>query len=169
MKKKILLIVLLSILIFTGCQSKDNNKIETKTEERTMEYLLDRYVEAYSKADMDAVKDMFPPYYIEYSKNFLNKEFLEKRIEEAKQVYGDDYKITYEVGESTKLTDEELERTNNIMKNEYDAKEDASECYKYEVKIKFKGSLYEDPDSAYSFMGYCKYNDKWYIVSINQL
>lgn len=159
MKKKILLCltILLAMIMIVGCGKS--------SKERTIEYLLDRYIDAYSNADMDAVKDIFPPFYIDYSKDVLTKEKIEKDIKEAKEYYGDDYKITYKVGNKTKMTDEELEKLNDNMINTYNAKEKATECYKYEVSIMFKESKKEDPESM-TTMGYCKYDNLWYIVSI---
>ncbi len=161
MKNKIIfgLLVIVSIFAISGCSSKDTSK------ERTIEYLLDRYVDIYSKADMSAIEDMFPPFYVEYSKDYITKEKLEKDRNKAKEVYGDDFEVTYKVGNSVKMTDDELEKLNNDMINNYNAKEKATECYKYEVSIIFKGSKKEDPD-AMTTMGYCKYNDTWYLVKV---
>ena len=158
MKKKIIfgVVVMLITITTVGCAKK----------ERTMEYLLDRYVEAYTKASIDAVQDMFPPFYIEYSKDYLTKEKLEKNIKEAKETYGDDYTITYKIGDSTKLTDEELDKLNQNMASTYKSKDNAKECHKYKVSMMFKGSKKEDPIN-YSTIGYCNYDGTWYIVRIN--
>ena len=156
MKKKLIICIFVLLFIVVGCSKK----------ERTMEYLLDRYVEAFSKASMDAVKDMFPPFYIEYSKNSLNKEKLESQVKQAKELYGDDLTITYKIGENTKLNDEELKKVNEEMAKTYGAKEDASECYSYKISVMFKGSKKEDP-LTYNSMGYCNYNGTWYLVRID--
>ena len=130
-----------------------------------MEYLLDRYVEAYTKANLEAAEDMFPPFYIEYSKGNLTQEYLEKGRDEAKEKYGDDFTITYKIEKTTKLTDEELDKLNEKMEKYYKAKEKASECYKEEINLTFKGSKKEDSNSV-STMGYCNYNGMWYIVGL---
>ena len=57
----------------------------------TIEYLLDDYVEAYTNADIEKVKDMFPPFYIEYAKNSLTEESLQNSLKAAKEEYGDDF------------------------------------------------------------------------------
>ena len=130
MKKKSILFIIISLLVI-GCSKK----------ERTIEYLLDRYIEAYTKASIDAINDMFPPFYIEYSKDYMTKEKLEEEIKEAKEIYGEDFTITYKVGDKTKLNDDELKKLNEKMADIYNAKEEAQECYKYETSLMFKGIL----------------------------
>jgi hypothetical protein len=46
----------------------------------------------------------------------------------------------------------------------FDADVEASECYKYEWTITFKGSKNTDIDSIDS-LRYCNYDGTWYIVS----
>ena len=116
------------------------------------------------EADADIAKDIFPPFYVEYAGEYLTDERFETSLEGAKSQYGDDFKITYEITKTTKLTDEELEEVNNNMKERYDSKQNASECYKYEGTITFKGSKDEDTDPI-STMGYCKYDGSWYLIS----
>ena len=153
MKKRLLFLVIL-LFIVVGC-----------SKERTMEYLVSRYVEAYTKADMVAAKEIFPPFYLEYSKDILTKERLESEIDLAKKTYGDDFTITYKIKGNTKLTEEELANHNERMTNTYGAKENATECYRYEVNSKISGSIKEENDRM-TTMGYCKYNGTWYIVEI---
>lgn len=163
MKKGFLIVALFIMVVFvTACGgSKLDNK---KT--RTVEDLLDGYVKSVTKADAEIAKKLFPSFYVEYAKNSLTKENLEKNLERAKESYGDDFNITYEITKTTKMTEEELKEVNDKMKEYYDAKEEASECYKYEGTITFKGSKFEDPDPI-STMGYCNYGGEWYLVSIN--
>ena len=163
MKKGLLLVVLFVVAAFaTACGgSKLDNK---KT--RTIEDLLDGYVKSVIKADADTAKKIFPPFYVEYAKNSLTKENLDKSLERAKEEYGDDFNITYEITKTTKMTEEEVKEVNDKMKEYYNADQDASECYKYEGTITFKGSKFEDTDPI-STMGYCSYDGEWYLVSIS--
>lgn len=159
MKKGLLLVTLLVMVVFvTACGSKYGSKSS-----RTVENLLDEYVDAYTKADVDLAKDIFPPFYVEYAKDMLTKERLEQSLASAKEEYGDDFHITYEITDKTKFTADELDTLNNKMANYYNAKVKASECYKLKGTITFKGSKFEDPDPIDS-MAYCKYDDGWYLV-----
>ena len=160
MKKGLLIVSLFFVIaLMTAC---GGSKLSNKSS-RTIEDLLDGYIIAYTKADVDVAKDIFPPYYVEYAKDRLTKEKLEKSLESAKTRYGDDFNIEYKITETTKLTDEELEELNNKIKNNFNADVDAKECYVYDGTITFKGSNREDKDSLKS-IAYCSYNGSWYLV-----
>ncbi len=154
----LLLVVLIGVVFITGCGS-ESSKDKSK---RTVEDLLDMYVEAYVNADAKLVQEIFPPFYIEYAKDMLTTEKLEQNLKSAKEEYGDDFNITYEVTNNTKCTDEELETVNKAMATYYKAKENASECYRIEGSITFKGSKRVDPDPL--SMAYCNYDGSWYLV-----
>jgi hypothetical protein len=49
------------------------------------------------------------------------------------------------------------------MTDYYKSDKDATECYKYEGKITFKGSKKSD-ELSISTIAYCKYEGEWYIV-----
>ena len=160
MKKGLLLAVLLVAVVFvTACGSNSSKS------SRSLEDLLDQYVEAYTKADVKLAKDLFPSYYIDYveERGLLTKDQLEASLENAKEEYGDDFHITYEINGKTKMTSEELDELNEKMASRYEAKEKASECYTIDGTITFAGSKYEDPDPL-SSMAYCKYSDGWFLV-----
>ena len=151
-------VIVLLILLLTGGSSGLSDK-----KNRTVYDLMDGYVRAYVKADADAANSIFPDYY--YDRNGkITAERLESALKNAKERYGDDFNITYEITKTTKLTDEELKTQNNNVKSMFEKANDASECYKYEGSITFKGSKFTDTDPI-STMLYCKYSDEWYIIS----
>ena len=161
MKKGLLLAILFVTVIFvTACGSGKSKST------RTIEDLMDQYIEAYTKPDVKLAKDLFPPFYVKYveERNALTQEILEQALEHAKEEYGDDFRITYEITSKTKMTAEELEELNNQMASRYNAEEKASECYKYTGSITFTGSKFEDPDPI-DPMKYCNYNGSWYMLS----
>ena len=159
MKKGFLLVVLLLVTTFvTACGGGLSNRSS-----RTVEDLLDGYIKAYTKADVDTAKEIFPPFYVEYAKDRLTKETLEKSLETAKKRFGDDFNIVYNITKEVKMTDEELDELNEDMEYYYKATTKASECYTYEGTITFRGSEYEDEDSL-STMAYCNYDGAWYLV-----
>ena len=73
------------------------------------------------------------------------------------------YTYVNKITKKTKMTDEELKEINDKMATRYNAKEEASECYKFEGTITFTGSKFEDPDPI-STMKYCNYNGAWYLI-----
>lgn len=159
MKKKVLFILLSIGMLFmlSGCFS---NK------EKSYKDLLDLYIEAYSEPSIEKTAQVFPPFYMDFSKEFMTQEYLEKALEEEKKTYGDDLKLSYELTnkEGTKLSDEELGKLNETMARTYKSTVNASECYKYEGKMYMKGSLSENNFSL-SIFKYCKYDKDWYLVN----
>lgn len=155
MKKKLMLCSLVLVGLFTlvGCGGKD----------RTYKELFDQYVKAYTTADVELAKDLFPPFYVEYAKSILTQEHLDNSLKNAKDLYGDDFTIVYEISKDTKLTDDELKTVNEKYKSTFNTDEEASECYKFEGTMTFKGEKRSDADSIANW-GYCKYN-KWYLVN----
>ncbi len=158
MKKKFVfgLLVLIALFTITGCGI---------LKVRTIDYLLKGYIRAYTKADLKATKDIFPPFYLEYNKKDLNQEYMDKTLKNAIEKYGDDFNITYKITKTTKMTKEELDKHNEKVAKNYKTDAKATECYKYEGTITFKGSKKEDPLKM-STMGYCKYNGTWYLIRI---
>lgn len=147
-------IFIIILLLITGC---------TFGNKRTFNYLMDEYVKGYMEADSKLVKDVFPQYYVEYAKSILSKKYLKNELEKNKKKYGDDFKITYEITKSSKMNDEELESLNKQMETFFNVVDKATECYKFEGTILYKGSKKEEKNSM-STIGYCKYDNVWYLV-----
>lgn len=157
MKKKIIICLLVVLFTLTGCKLSFG---------RTYENLLKDYTNAYSKGDLKTIQKIFPPYYVEFSKDIVTQEYLDKQVNTLKSTFGDDFKITYEITGKTKLTNDELKTLNEKMAKYYNAKDNATECYKYEGDLIIKGSKNESKSSL-SSIGYCKYKNTWYIVAIS--
>ena len=166
MKKSYFLILLLLVAFVTACGSSSNSKSGVDNKKtRTIEDLMDAYVIAYTKADIDAAKKIFPKYYNERYKDQLTKERLEESLSKAKNSYGDDFNITYEIKSKTKMTDDELNAFNTSIATRFNTSEKASECYKLDGTITFTGSKFTDPDPL-SSAAYCKYDGEWYLASV---
>jgi len=165
MRKKLFILLLISLFTITACGKKEEEKEEkkeTNTIEKSYKRILDTFIESYTKPDESLVSDIFPPFYLKYAEGMFTQEKLEEILVKEKEIYGEDFTITYELGENTKLTDEELEKVNKEMATKFNSKDNATECYRNNGKITYKGSKEEDTDPLTSYL-YCKY-DKWYIV-----
>ena len=155
MKKKIFISLLVIVLFsITGCG--------LFKEKRTIDYLMKGYVKAYVKADLEATKDIFPKFYLDYNKKYVTQESLDKELANAKERYGDDFNITYKVDKEVKFTDEELKNFNKKMKDYYKA-EATKECYKYEGNVTLKGSKKTDSLSM-GTIARCNYDGTWYLL-----
>lgn len=164
MKKKlyILFILLLGTLFVTACNEKAAYENQST---RTIEDLLEEYVESVTKADVDLAKDIYAPFYVEIVKSTMTKEKYEEKLKKYKELYGEDFNITYEVKDKVKYTGEELVEFNERMAIRYNSKDKATECYKIDGTITVKGSIKEESDTLEK-IAYCKYNDSWFIVGI---
>ena len=153
MKKFFLgIIVILCLFVMTGCKEK-----------RDIDFLMSSYAKAYTKADLETAKDIFPKFYLKYQEKNVNQESLDKELKAAKERYGDDFNITYKVEKEIKLTDEELKTLNEKLKKNYKTEDEAEECYKYEGTITLKGSKKAD-ELSLDTIGRCKYDGVWYLV-----
>ena len=151
------------LFMLSGCFL---DKVDILNKGKSYKELLNLYIEAYSEPSLEKTAEVFPPFYMEFSKDFMTQEYLEDLLAKEKQTYGDDLKLSYELTneEGTKLTDEELEKLNDKMASYYKSTEKASECYKYEGKMYMKGSITENSFSL-SVLKYCKYGNDWYLVN----
>lgn len=165
MKKKLLINIFLIILVLfvTGCTKAEKEDSKTEKESRTMNYLMKKYVNIFNKADLKAAKDIFPDYYLEYSKDTMTQEILNQNKENNIKKYGDDFKVSYSILKETKLSEDELLELNNNIKETYNTDEMADECYKYQGTIVFDGKLYDEVKSLGTIIR-CKYNNKFYII-----
>ena len=161
MKKVLLLLVVCVAFLATACGSSEGGSSNKSS--RTVENLLDSYIKGITTPDVEIIKDIFPPFYIKFAESNLTKENLQASLDLAKEEYGDDLKVTYNITKTIKLTEEELKEVNETMKTYYNADTEATECYKYEGTITFKGSKSEDSDPI-SNMGYCKFDGSWYLI-----
>lgn len=161
MKRKLICsLTIISLFMITAC----GKKVEMK-EERKVEDLLNDFIKSYINADVELSKKVFPPFYIEYTKKNLDKDYLPKALENDKMKLGEDFKVTYEITSKEKMNDEELKKLDSHAAKEYQTNKKAEECYKLEGTMKFKGSKGEITDRLSTF-NYCKYDGTWYIVRI---
>lgn len=149
MKKGFLLVfvVFFSFLI-VACGSNSKN-------ERTEEQLLDDYVDAFTNQKYNKLKDIFIDFWLE---NYT-EEIFNEAIQNIKNTYGDDYKISYKIESKNKISQDELAELNKIIKDYYNY--EVSECYSLKVKLTYKGSLLTKDES--DEFDYCKLNNKWYL------
>ena len=153
--KKILsiLCVLLITITLTGCSAISTSG----SEERSTEKLLDLYVEAYVKNDLELLRKVLPDFYIKEMN--ITQERMTTMYERNKKEFGDDFTVTYKINSKEKVSNEDLSKLNDNLK-EYNVK--ATECYKVNTTFTFSGSKFTDPDTYP--IGYCKINGKWYII-----
>ena len=159
MKKRVLVVLLVAIAFLTACGSGK----EADKSTRTFDDLMNAYISGFTKANIKEINSIYAPYYLKKFEDSMTQDSLDEALKDSKEEYGDDFNITYEVTKTTKLTEEELKEFNDAVKKYFETEDEASECYKYEGTITFKGSKRVDDDSL-SYVGYCNYNGSWYLV-----
>ena len=124
---------------------------------------MDGYIKAYTEANLEAEKDIFPEFYLKANEKYINQEALTKEKETAEEKIGKNFTITYKIDKETIMTDEELKEFNKKTKEKIENAIDATECYTYEGSVEFKGSK-DKISSDFSTVARCKYDGKWYII-----
>ena len=163
MKKSILFLLLVSVFFVTACGSSDSKSNLNNKKTRTIEDLMDGYVRTFVELDYESGNLLYPQFYYDRVGKFT-KEKLEEMMENTKESYGDNFNIKYNITKTIKMTEEELKKQNEVIQSRFETEMEASECYKYEGTITFKGSEFEDTDPIDSLV-YCKYDGEWYLSS----
>ncbi len=94
------------------------------------------------------------------------EEQYEGVLDEQKDKYGDNYKISYDIKEKEKLSNKELSDIRDGLKANYNVpKKSVKKGYELKVKVVKKGS--EDKDTNTQKLMVVKIDGDWYIVSAN--
>lgn len=135
------------------------------------EKLVKEYCKAIEENDGEKLLSLIPDDYIEAALedgDFENEEELAGEMEDqmkeawgkAKDTYGDDINFSCEIVESTKDEDR-MKKRNMEMEEEYNLKEEISEYYKLELKIKMEGD--KGSGSTTNNIGVMKIDGNWYL------
>ena len=144
MKKGLLLIILLSVFFISACDSTNKE-----------EELLNHYVEAFTKGDLNELKKALPNVWIE---NY-NQDALDSSVRSFKSLYGDDYTITYEIKSKEKLDSSDYKEMQDLIKSYYDV--DMTDCHSMNVMFVYSGS--KKTEKQEMNINYCKFDGKWYL------
>jgi len=156
MKKYKILTIIICLMItlsLTACNSPSKKK------ERSPEELLDLYVEAMEKGKYENVEKVVPKFYLDA--NNFSRESFDKGLKAARDEFGDDIKVTYEIKEKRKMDDSEIKKANEYL-SQFDNYKEVTECYELDGTITYSSSKFTDPDPL--GMSYCKIEGQWYLI-----
>ncbi len=154
----VIVIILLVSLIGGGGNSK-------------AEKLLKKEAKAIINEDVEAYMDLQPEYMIEYYKDYYGKKDYEEAFEDdiddtldyIEDEVGKDVKISYNVLDSRKMTEDELEDIEDNIKDWYDEKVEVKTGYYGVYEVTCKGK--KDEIQQYGTFKIAKIDGKWCIYS----
>ena len=155
--KKILLTILLIIFV-TGC----SNNLQAPVNDRVLESLMNRYVDAFKKADYNKMQNVMPSFVFVSNITQFSKEVFDQKIKELRETYGDNYNISYVINNRQHLNSDELSKLNELIQNSFKTNELATDCYYLDGTINFSNSNKKSDESLNSY--YCEYNNTWYLI-----
>ena len=165
MKKFIafMLLVALMLTAFVGCSDSDGKGGGSSSPDAAVKnYVMIIYGQ--DKPSKSEVKALYPDEMWEARGGFDYEEMIEDRaetVEERKEEYGNDYKVSCEILNKEKMDKDMLEEGREAFEEQGMDGKKLTEGYTVEYEITIKGSEGEDSllQSATAF----KYNGKWYV------
>ena len=155
----VLTVLVMSICMLTGCGKKEN-KEQTPDYEEPIKNFIEGMVEANSEKFLNA----FPEFLSKYMKQSFTNEDLSEILEDAKEEYGEDLKMTYKVVDKKELSEEELKQMQEDLKENYGQESSVSAGYNLNVEINTKGSKKEETDKD-EYTVY-KIDEKWCMIEL---
>ena len=155
--KKVLLTILL-IIIVTGC----SNNLQAPVNDRVLESLMNRYVDAFKKADYKKMQDVMPSFVFISNVTQFSQEVFDRDMKELRETYGDNYNISYVINKRQHLNSDELSKLNELIQNSFKTNETASDCYYLDITMNYSGTKNTQKESLSSY--YCEYNNTWYLI-----
>ena len=158
MKKKLLVIILLSLVLFVGCgKKKDDEKAETHKEVEAYKEVAISYLDATIKRDGEKVCKLMVPVVIEEE-----YESLDSCIKAGNNVFkAANGNLTYKIVSEKKLTGEDYEEWVGSAADYYGGigKNNTSEVVKYEAEI-----YLNDESLITVYFNVINYNNEWLVV-----
>ena len=161
---KLLAILLLLVLILSGCGTKkEENKIKDEvTIDVDYEFPIVNWINGIKYGNLEQYKKAFPEFYLE-EKDIDEKE-MEKMAEALEDTYGRNIKIKYEIIKEDNISKDDLEKVREYIEKVYDEKNiKISEGKEIKLSITIKGDVDTDVNS-YEISLY-KINGEWKMLN----
>lgn len=157
-------ILVMIMYMFTGCQNgeKTSNKKDEKAIESSYEEPVKNLIEGLSEGNSEKFLKAFPSYISDYMKAIFTDEYLKSTLEKAKEDYGENIQMTYELKNKEEISEGELNRIKQDVKDNFDKEIEITKGYSLDVDIKTKGDKTEDTEED-TFNVY-QVDGKWYIL-----
>ena len=90
---------------------------------------------------------------------YTDDDAMEERLDELKDEYGSNVKISYKVTDKEKIKKEDLQKVQKYIKKNYDADVKVTAGYKVKTEVTFKGK--DDKDTNKDTVYVYKIDNKW--------
>ena len=164
MKKRIIIVLLLTItLIFSGC-SLGGKKGVKLSNNASPEELLDMFIEGFNDRDVDKILATFP----EFTHSYY-RENLQKEVDAIDEQFGTDATMYYNLEGKSNVDDggrhfcKTTSVINGHLKENMDNYVETNECYDLEGGMGIKGSKNSFYDGFEGYC-YCNFNGTWRLL-----
>lgn len=142
----LLLIMVMSIGVLTGCGNTEEEKEKEETVE-AYEEPIKNFVEGLEAANSEKFLKAFPEFLAEYMADSITDEDLKDMLADAEEEYGANIKMSYKVTDKTEISEEDLKEMQEEMATYYDEEVTVSKGYELEVEITTKGDDSEETET----------------------
>lgn len=170
----VLTVIAISAFMLTGCgknesikeennKNSDNNTYSNSVK-NTYEEPIKNKVEGIAEANSSKFLSSYPSFIAEHIGQVITEDYLKSQLEEYKDKYGDNIKISYNVTNQEEISGNKLKDVQQKMKNTYDVDVNITKGYELSVEIKVKGDNSKKTDNN-KYEVY-EINGKWYLLSL---
>ena len=142
----VLAVMIMTSVILTGCELKKKNSDSEKATTEAYEEPVKNFVEGLSEANSEKFLKAFPSFIADYAKDIFTDEYLEKTLDNAKETYGDNITMTYNIKGKTELSEEDLKSMVDATKTSFDKDITITKGYELDLEIHTKGDKDEDTE-----------------------
>lgn len=163
----VIAVMLVSIMILTGCgtdNSNDDKKGEESKQESAFEEPIKNYVEGLQTSNLDTLVKAFPSFISDELKEQMDEEDLKEMIDEAKEEYGENLKLSYEINDKQEIAEEDLKEKQEDIKTLFDTDITITKGYTVETKLTTKGDKEEHTETS-TFEVY-EIDGSWYMLGL---
>ncbi len=163
----VIAVMLVSIIALTGCgtnnKTEDNNK-KNENEEASFETPIKNYYEGLQTANLDTLMKSLPSFIYDEAKEKMTEEVLNVMLEQAKEEYGENLKISYVIKNKKEIAEEDLKSEQNDIKTMFNSDITITKGYIVDVETKVKGDNKEDTNT--NTLEVYEIDGNWYLLSL---
>lgn len=160
----LLLILVLSIGMLTGCGDTDKEKEEKEEKAAAYEEPVKNYIEGMEEANAEKFLKAFPEFITEYMKDIFTDEMLEEALVELEDEYGKNLEMNFEIKGKEEVSEDELTEQEEDIKTNYDEEVDITKGYELQIDLTIKGDDSEETDT--DTLTVYEIDGKWCIIDL---
>lgn len=160
----VLAVMIMSTMILAGCElKKEKGNNEQTAVEGSYEEPVKNFVEGLNEANSEKFLKAFPSFIADYVKDIFTDDYLKMYFGDAKETYGDNTTMTYNIKDKTELSEEDLRAAEQNVKTSFDKDITVTKGYKLNVELRLKGDNKEDTEKE--IINVFEVDGNWYLLN----